>query len=150
MQSRANYENWDFETIWSIREGQFYPVLQWQLENADEGNEPVDDPPGFPPFFAPQCHEMPGKALFGFSKVLAARFHQLKKLLADAEIIIDSLQAGPGDITEADIAELREIYDRAGLLFTACGDYLSEEERNIISEGLEEILKAIEIPEEII
>ena len=93
---------------------------------------------------------MPGKALFGFSKVLAARFHQLKKLLADAEIIIDSLQAGPGDITEADIAELREIYDRAGLLFTACGDYLSEEERNIISEGLEEILKAIEIPEEII
>jgi hypothetical protein len=150
MQTRANYENWDFETIWSIREGQFYPALQWQLENADESNEPVDEPPGFPPFFAPQYHEMPGKALSGFSKVLAARVHQLKKLLADAEMIIDKLQAGPGDITETDITELREIYDRAELLFILCGDYLSEEERIIISGGLEEVLKAIDILEEII
>jgi hypothetical protein len=150
MQTRANYENWDFETIWSIREGQFYPVLQWQLENADEDNEPIDEPPGFPPFFTPQYHEMPGKALSGFSKVLAARFQQLKKLLADAEMIIDKLQAGPGDITETDITELREIYDRAELLFILCGDYLSEEERNIISGGLEEVLKAIDILEEII
>jgi len=28
---------WDFEAIWTIEEGLGYPVLQWELSNAPDG-----------------------------------------------------------------------------------------------------------------
>ena len=148
MQSRVNYENWDFETIWFIREGQFYPILQWQLEDTDEGNEPAVDPAGFPPIPLSQYDKIPENAHFGFSQARAARFDQLKRLLADAEKIIGSLQPGHDVLDDADVLRLKEIYARAVLLFAALSDYINEEDQIIIAGGLAVISGKLESGEE--
>jgi len=40
MKRQETYTNWDFDTTWSIDEGQSYPILVWQITPE----KPVDDP----------------------------------------------------------------------------------------------------------
>jgi hypothetical protein len=81
MMQKSTYENWNFETVWDIKEGETYPFFRWETERKSLLKSITLDKGALSPLFSPGTFEYTLNVPVGADRV------NISALAADGAIL---------------------------------------------------------------